>query len=161
MTSTAEAKKKIASCSYKQPATSELMCGRVKLHHANSLIRFLKTNTTAGTRHVRERLWKDGLWLRKYAQHHIQVATQRLLPPHYKGWICIHNGEASWYDKGAPYFGGLQMSYGWADRVTDASLLSPLQQMWAAENEAAEHGFTYSWMHGQWPNTFPPCSRFF
>jgi len=163
-TTTAEAK--IAKrCSVNQKPRHELNCGYRNLHHANSLQKFLRTNPQAGTLRTREQLWKDSSWLKKYATKHISTAKQRMYvssrPAHYNGWICIHNLEGSWYDKGAPYYGGLQMSYGWAGRVTDASLLSPMQQMWAAENEAAEHNFNYTWMQGQWPNTFPPCSGYF
>jgi hypothetical protein len=36
-----------------------------------------------------------------------------------------------------------------------------MEQMWKAENVSAQHGFSYSWMRGQWPNTFPPCASHF
>jgi hypothetical protein len=80
---------------------------------------------------------------------------------HLQGWLCIHSREGAWNDEGAPYYGGLQMTYGWAGRVTDAALLSPGQQIAVAEAEAAEHGWSWSWMRSQWPNTFPPCAGLF
>lgn len=83
------------------------------------------------------------------------------LPPHAAGWLCVHSREGAWNDEGAPYYGGLQMSYGWEGVVTDAAQLTPAQQMWAAEKVAAQHGFSYSWMQGQWPETFPPCASYF
>jgi hypothetical protein len=81
---------------------------------------------------------------------------------HMQGWLCIHAREGAWdAQTGNGYYGGLQMTYGWAGRVSNAAQLSPGQQMAAAEAEAAEHGWAYSWMAGQWPNTFPPCAGYF
>lgn len=87
-------------------------------------------------------------------------------PPHYKGWICIHNREAKtagWQaNTGNGYFGGLQMSYNWENVIPGkASNLPAIAQMWAAELIGARSEFSYSFMSGQWPNTFPPCSSYF
>lgn len=90
--------------------------------------------------------------------------TREALRPlgHLSGWICIHQREGAWdADTGNNYYGGLQMTYGWAGRVTNAALLSPGQQIAAAEAEASEHGWSYSWMQSQWPRTFPPCAGLF
>lgn len=75
-------------------------------------------------------------------------------------WRCIHQYEGSWNDRGAPYYGGLQMNItfqnhyghyllrtkGTADRWT------PLEQMWVA---------TKAYMSGRgfypWPNTARAC----
>ena len=53
------------------------------------------------------------------------------------------------------------MSYGWMGVVGNAALLSPARQMALAEQVAAQHGWSYSWMAGQWPNTYPPCAGLF
>lgn len=83
------------------------------------------------------------------------------LPPHAAGWICIHNLEGAWNaNTGNGYFGGLQAHYDWYG-VARMDLLSPGQQMWHAEHVAAANGFSYSFMQGQWPNTFPPCAGYF
>jgi hypothetical protein len=83
-------------------------------------------------------------------------------PGHLAGWLCIHAREGAWdAQTGNGYYGGLQMTYGWAGRVENAALLSPAAQMAAADAEAAEHGFAYSWMAGQWPRTYPPCAGYF
>lgn len=84
-------------------------------------------------------------------------------PPHYNGWVCIHNREGAWNDDtGNGYYGGLQMTYNWMGVIPGkANWLSPLAQMWAAERVAAQNNFSYSFMRGQWPNTFPPCAGFF
>lgn len=89
--------------------------------------------------------------------------AQRLKPPHFSGWSCIHHGEGTWTaDTGNGYFGGLQMSYDWMGVIRGkASWYPPLDQMWAAETESAKYSFSYRWMRQQWPNTYPPCSRFF
>jgi len=81
---------------------------------------------------------------------------------HYTGWMCIHAREGSWNAQtGNGYYGGLQMTYGWAGRVGNAALMSPDAQIAAADAEAREHGYSYGWMSSQWPNTFPPCSGYF
>lgn len=102
--------------------------------------------------------WIDHLWLRR------QRAASKLRPRttisrigHYALWMCIHSREGAWNDEGAPYYGGLQMSYGWDGLVTDAALLSPEQQMAAAETGYRQSGYSTAWLEGQWPNTSPPC----
>lgn len=90
------------------------------------------------------------------------VRMRALVRRHLDGWVCIHGREGAWNaSTGNGFYGGLQMTFGWAGRVGDASRLSPAQQIAAAEAEAAEHGWSWTWMHGQWPNTFPPCAGYF
>jgi hypothetical protein len=67
-------------CSGTQPARMELACGQQNLHRANSVMRFLRLYPKAGTRHIRDILWRDHLWLRKYARAHISRAQQRMRP---------------------------------------------------------------------------------
>jgi len=85
-------------------------------------------------------------------------AAQR--PPHLNDWMCIHRYEGAWNDPGAPYYGGLQMDWGFmnayggwllATRGT-ADHWTPLQQMWVAEAALrAGRGFY------PWPNTARMC----
>ncbi len=49
------------------------------------------------------------------------------------------------------------MTYGWDGLVGNAALLSPAQQMRAAETGYRRSGYSVSWLEGQWPNTSPPC----
>jgi hypothetical protein len=89
-------------------------------------------------------------------------ARVRPQPGHLAGWSCIHSREADWSaNTGNGFYGGLQMSYGWAGRVQNAALLAPTEQIAIAEAEAAEHGWSYAWMRSQWPNTFPRCAGLF
>jgi hypothetical protein len=114
--------------------------------------------------HARVEL-RDHRWLLGYGRRIRAQGWARLHPAppiaHLRGWLCIHSREGSWTDEGAPYYGGLQMTYGWMNVVGDAALLSPFQQMARAERVAAAHGFRYDWMEHQWPNTFPPCASLF
>ena len=133
--------------------------------HGKTALKWLKNNhrfIIASVGHDTYRVQvRDHRWELRYGlrlKHEVYLAT---LPAHYNGWICIHNGEASWTDDGSPYYGGLQMSEGWMGVVYHANLLSPLVQMQLAERVSALHGFTYAFMHQQWPNTFPPCSGYF
>jgi hypothetical protein len=81
---------------------------------------------------------------------------------HLSGWLCIHHGEGAWNSQtGNGYYGGLQMTYGWMGLVANAALLSPSQQMAAAETGYRRSGYSHAWLSGQWPNTYPPCAGYF
>jgi hypothetical protein len=121
-------------------------------------------------RHRETRDWAVGAI--EVARHRIPVFRARLArararlrpqPGHVAGWSCIHNREAAAWsaNTGNGYYGGLQLSYGWAGRVRNAALLTPAEQMAVAEAEAAGHGWSEPWMRGQWPNTYPPCAGLF
>jgi hypothetical protein len=81
-------------------------------------------------------------------------------PPHLRDWLCIHRYEGAWNDGGAPYYGGLQMDWGFMHayggrllaRRGTADRWTPLQQMWVAERALrAGRGFY------PWPNTARTC----
>jgi hypothetical protein len=67
-------------CSGKQPARTELVCGKKNLHRATSVLRFLRLFPNAGTRHDRAVLRRDHTWLQKYALWHISHAQARTRP---------------------------------------------------------------------------------
>lgn len=87
--------------------------------------------------------------VRRRAQH----------PPHLSAFLCIHRYEGSWSDGGAPFWGGLQMNYGfqatyggWLLRLKGtADHWSPLEQIWVAERALRSRGFY------PWPNTARYC----
>jgi hypothetical protein len=120
-------------------------------------------------RHRETRDWAIGAI--EAARHRVPVvrallararARLRPEPGHLAGWSCIHSREAAWSaNTGNGFYGGLQMSYGWAGRVRNAALLTPAEQIAVAEAEAAEHNWAYAWMRAQWPNTFPRCAGLF
>ena len=87
------------------------------------------------------------------------------LPPHYQMWMCIHSKEGAWNDRGAPYYGGLQMGW-WFMQTYGAWLLKrkgtadkwkPIEQLWTAEKAFKREGYSLRWLRGQWPNTSPGC----
>ena len=92
---------------------------------------------------------------------HLATATRRQAqhPPHYSAFMCIHHYEGSWSDSGAPFWGGLQMNYGfqaayggWLLRTKGtADHWTPLEQIWVAEKAAKSRGFY------PWPNTARYC----
>jgi hypothetical protein len=108
-------------------------------------------------------------WLARDMKHLRQLKRLLAVPPHYRGWSCITNGAYP----GAPhegngyagsYSGPLGMTTPWMgyrppgrdwvhSRIVDV--------YWIAERVSARQGFSWSWMKGQWPNTFPPCARWF
>ena len=80
-------------------------------------------------------------------------------PPHKAQWLCIHGYEGSWTDPNAPYYGGLQMDWGFMNtyghellvRKGTADHWTPHEQMWVAERAWRTRGF------GPWPNTARYC----
>jgi hypothetical protein len=99
------------------------------------------------------------------ARHQVRrlqaVVTRRVASVVYltQAFQCIHHYEGSWTDSGAPYYGGLQMDYGF--QVTYAPQLlrakgtadhwSPAEQIAAAIVAHATRGFE------PWPNTARMC----
>lgn len=105
-------------------------------------------------------------------------------PPGLAAWMCIHsgikggrwsrhldylgggyrvsNGEGSWTDSGAPYWGGLQMSLsfqstygGWLLHTKGtANHWTPLEQIWAAVRAWRTRGFS------PWPTTARDCGLY-
>jgi hypothetical protein len=86
---------------------------------------------------------------------------KRYINPQYKSQLtCIHGGEGSWTDPNPPFWGGLQMNYGfmatygpWLLRHKGtADHWTPLEQMWVAVKAISSgRGF---W---PWPNTARAC----
>jgi hypothetical protein len=82
---------------------------------------------------------------------------------HLAGWLCIHNGAYpgaphEGYSRYGTYTGPLQMTRPWAGYDLDWGAMSFTAVYAIAEKVAAAHGFSYSWMAGQWPQTYPPCA---
>jgi hypothetical protein len=102
------------------------------------------------------RTWALRLWKRRHRKARRQASD----PPHEAAWRCIHRYEGSWRDPGGPYYGGLQMDYGFMRRY-GAFLLrkkgtadnwTPHEQMWVAERALrAGRGFY------PWPNAARLC----
>ncbi len=137
----------------------EISWHRSKTWHWQDIAGRTRTPTVYAEKHTSSAAylaWIERLW------SHRRITARRLAASHpaiahLSLWLCIHRGEGSWTDGGSPYYGGLQMSYGWDGLVTDASLLSPYEQMRAAELGYARSGYSRAWLEGQWPNTSPPC----
>ena len=86
-------------------------------------------------------------------------AVPRHAPPHKAQWLCIHRYEGSWWDDGAPYWGGLQMDWSFMStyghellrRKGTANHWTPHEQMWVSERAWRVRGFT------PWPTTARLC----
>lgn len=91
---------------------------------------------------------------------------------HEQGWRCITNGahpgspgdphEGNGYN--GSYAGPLGMTTPWSGHYPPGGdwVHSSVSAVYAiAEREAAKHRWSYSWMQGQWPRTFPPCAHYF
>ena len=80
-------------------------------------------------------------------------------PTHLREWLCIHRYEGAWNDRGAPYYGGLQMDWDFMStygpellrRKGTADNWTPWEQMLVAERAWRTRGFT------PWPNTARRC----
>ena len=147
-------------CSAHQTPQHQLRCGNTNVHRGTTSLTFLHNHPRVGTAKSRKALADSAAYLIHYGNQHVEQALARMLPPHNAGWECIHSREGSWSDTGDPYWGGLQMHPGWGG-VHHASDLSPTQQKWLAEREYRRTGYSHAWLAGQWPNTYPPCARFF
>ncbi len=104
---------------------------------------------------LRYRRWVLRLW----AGRAERARRQGRRPPHLRAWLCIHRYEGAWSDPNPPYYGGLQMDYGF-QRAYGAELLrrkgtadrwTPLEQMWVAERALRRRGFR------PWPRTARLC----
>jgi hypothetical protein len=108
-----------------------------------------------------EALGLDGARAALGRWHRLAAAARRQAehPPHLSAFLCIHRFEGSWTDSGAPFWGGLQMNYGfqatyggWLLRTKGtADHWTPLEQIWTAEKAVRSRGF---W---PWPNTARYC----
>ena len=96
------------------------------------------------------------LW--KAQSTRMQVLAQK--PPHKGAWLCINRYGGRWTDSGAPYYGGLQMDYGFMStyghellrQKGTADHWTPLEQMWVAERAYHTGRGFYPW-----PNTARYC----
>lgn len=88
-----------------------------------------------------------------------RVLARYRKPDDLRDWLCIHRYEGAWNDSGAPYWGGLQMSYGFQQtyggwllqRKGTADHWTPLEQIWTAVRAYRIRGFH------PWPNTARAC----
>lgn len=81
-------------------------------------------------------------------------------------WSCITNGaypgaphEGNGYN--GPYSGPLGMTTPWMGHYPPGSdwVHSDTAAVYAlAEQEYRKSGYSLAWLHGQWPETSPPCS---
>lgn len=115
--------------------------------------------------------WAAHEWQARAVKAHVRYLSwqkQRaaLVVGHTAMWICIHNREGDWNDHGAPYYGGLQMGWGFMNSYGSSLLRSKgtadnwtaNEQMSVAEAAYRSNGYSRSWLYSQWPNTAPPCT---
>jgi hypothetical protein len=143
---------------------SKFLIRRIARHrratwHWQSVMGKARTPSSTNVRSSRVkgyRKWVLRLWKRR----HMRARRQAFTPPHEGAWLCIQRHEGSWRDAGAPYYGGLQMDYGFM-RAYGARLLrrkgpannwTPLEQMWVAER-ALRFGRGFY----PWPNAARTC----
>ncbi len=101
--------------------------------------------------------WAHLRWTKRELKENLHKLSRPRVG-HLAFWTCVHNGEGAWNaDTGNGFHGGLQMTYGWNGLVGNAALLSPAQQIAAAEEGFRRSGYSTSWLRGQWPMTSPPC----
>lgn len=152
------------------PLSTNVAYVKRNLWHATTTLVWVKNHPQFGTRHSRAVLVKNATWQRRWAQNRLAVLVPRVQTAgHYAGWSCITNGaypgaahEGNGYN--GSYTGPLGMTTPWAGHMPPGSdwVHSDVSAVYAiAEQEAAKHGFSYSWMQGQWPETFPPCAKYF
>ncbi len=133
---------------------------RSKTWHYQGLMGIGPTRTRNTAAHDPSRtykLWVRSLWLNRAKQAKARFESG---PPHQRQWNCIHRYEGAWTDRGAPYYGGLQMDIAFM-RLYGGKLLrtkgtadrwTPLEQMWVAEKAFKSGRGFYPW-----PNTARYC----
>lgn len=146
---------------------------KVKFYKANGVVKWIG-------RHARftqynpdkkvKRKWQKAVtyWM-GVRKHAWQVLHPAPAVGHWAGWSCITNGaypgaahEGNGYN--GSYTGRLGMTTPWAGHYPstgDWVTTSAEETYGVAEKEAAKHGWSYLWMKGQWPNTYPPCAGLF
>lgn len=104
---------------------------------------------------------KYAQWVRDLWRRRAERARERALhPPHRRQFLCIHRYEGAWTDRGAPYYGGLQMDVAFMRRYGrdllhrkgTADRWKPLEQIWVAERAYRSGRGFYPW-----PNTARAC----
>ncbi len=98
--------------------------------------------------------------LYQWTQRARRAKRRAMNPPHEYAWRCLQRYEGSWSDPGAPYYGGLQMDWGFMRaygsfllrRKGTANNWTPLEQMWVAERAYRSGRGFYPW-----PNTARYC----
>jgi len=116
--------------------------------------------------------WRAVVFRRWQVRHRAShSASKTCAPPvgHLTGWSCITNGAypgAPHEGNGVngPYSGPLGMTTPWMGHYPTGGSWTrmPVRAVYAiAERVAARYGFSYSFMRGQWPMTFPPCAHHF
>lgn len=110
-----------------------LLVSTTAIGRSHMVARFHKGDTPAQREHVIERNLAHARYVAAYGsgrpQHRhakaarwlaveladVQAVLERItlwVPPWINtAFLCIHSGEGSWTDPGAPYYGGLQMDY--------------------------------------------------
>jgi len=158
-----------------QAHSTRIETAKAKYYKANGVVHWIGNHARVTQYHPNPRIKRK--WQRA-VRYWLEVRTNayRVLHPkpkvvygHWAGWSCITNGAYA----GAPhegngyngsYTGRLGMTTPWAGHYPstgDWVTASASEVYSVAEQEAATHGWSYTWMKGQWPNTFPPCAKFF
>lgn len=167
-------------CNTKLKPRAELSCAKRNRDHAQATVAWAlheKQRVLSSDRSslpklnhlIRDHRWLARVMVERIAEAKRRLAVSRAGSGHYAGWACITNGaypgaphEGNGYN--GSYTGPLGMSTPWAGHSPPASdwVHTPVSAVYAiAEQEAARHGFSYSWMVSQWPSTYPPCSARF
>lgn len=108
-------------------------------------------------------------WHQAQLKRYTRKLEAAALPAHYRGWYCITNGaypgahhEGNGYN--GSFTGPLGMTTPWMGHYPPGRdwVHSDVVAVYRiAEKESVQQGFSYAWMKGQWPNTYPPCASFF
>ncbi len=124
--------------------------------------RYLERRASVPYLHQLAKLWKH----RKSVAVKLALRQARVIASSDMGaWMCIHSHEGSWTDSGAPYYGGLQMDYGFQSTYGSEYLARfGTADHWpvAVQIEVARrardgyHGYGARG-YGPWPNTARAC----
>lgn len=153
---------------------------KVRYYHADGIVKWIGKHAKITQYHPDPK--KKHHW-QKAVAFYVKVRKEawlvmhpkpRYTAGHWTGWSCITHGphfNNTGYHEGngynGSYTGPLGMSTPWAGYTPQQFGYSdwvhtPTSVVYSvAERVAAAHGFSYTWMAGQWPQTFPPCAGYF
>lgn len=146
--------------------TSQYNAAKARYYKASGVVRWIGNHARHTQYHPNPKIkhrWQKAVryWVKVRKE---AWATMHPAPvvSHWQGWWCIHGGEGNGWNPTHKYSGPLQMTPYWAHYpVYDWNTL-PIADVFAkADHIAQQHGYSYRWMQRQWPNTFPPCARYF
>lgn len=153
---------------------------RKQIHKDRSVLRFWRNHgyLEAQSSSIAVQINKETHWAKtslkiasKNLHHLLSVRANKLGGSDLSVWMCIHSYEGSWFDPGAPYWGGLQMDltfqqqygpefmkrYGTADHWPIADQITAARRARDGWHNPYSGRTFYARGYSPWPKTSDLC----